>query len=268
MRLVKRLRPADLIAIITYNHQSEVLLPATDAQDQKTITSVIQTLGADEQIGLFDGTALFNGIEKGVQEILKCRQRYRINRMILLSDGLASMDFNSLIEMSELGRVLGAKNITITTIGFGADHNQELMMPLSQQTDGHHAVVENMTDITRIFDLEWTHLASVVAQEIKVTVTCSENVRPLKVLDRKAKIEGQTVSIQLNQLDSQREECVFLELEISLVLNQPQQTLEQTLAEVLITYRNLKTHRHQRLKKFINCVCMLMVNESLTRYDE
>ena len=177
--------------------------------------------------------------------------------MILLSDGLASMGFNSPTEMGELGHVLGTKNIAITTIGFGTNCHQELMMPLSQQSDGHHAVVEKVTDIIRILDLEFVHLASVAAQKINVTVTCGENVCPLKVLDKKAKIEGQMVSVQLNQLCSEREESIFLELEISPMPNQPQ----QTLAKVLVTYRHLKTHRRRRLKKSINYVCTLIVNE-------
>jgi len=237
MTTVSRLRPTDMIALIAYDHQAKILLPATKAQDRETIMKAIQTLSAGGQ------TALFDGIEKGANEIRKCWQRHQINRMILVSDGLANVGPNSPNELGQLGHLLSQENIAITTIGLGLDYHEDLMMQLSQQSDGNHAFVENASDITHIFEQEFTEIAAVVAQEVNVTLICTENVHPLRVLGREAKINGQTVSVQLNQLYSEQEKYILLELEI---LPMPKHQT-QILAGVAIVYRNLKSHTSQRL---------------------
>lgn len=61
---------------------------------------------------------------------------------------------------------------------------------------------------------EFFDLALVVAQEIEVTLNCSENVRPLKVLGQEAKIEAQTISVRLNRLCAEQEKYILVELEI------------------------------------------------------
>ena len=251
--IVKRLRSTDLITIVAFDHQSRVLLPTTRIQNREMIVQLIQTLGGNEQTSLFYSSALFDGLEKGTKEILKYRRPYQINRMILLSDGLANVGPHSVSEMGEFGRVLGEKNVAITTIGFGEHYNRELMMPLSQHSEGHHAVVKNTTDIIDIFEQAFTEMALMVAQKIKVTLNCNENVRLIRVLGRTAKIEGQTVLVQLNQLYSGLEKYILVELEMP-----PNQ--RQALADLIIAYHNLKTSRRQRLKKKITLNKSLMIH--------
>jgi Ca-activated chloride channel family protein len=237
MTAVTRLRPTDMIAIVTYAHQGNVLLPSTQAKDLEMINSIIQTIRGNGQ------TALFDGLEKGAKEIRKSWQRHQINRIILVSDGIANVGPNSPSEVGEFGRILGEENIAVTTIGLGLDYGEDLMMQLSQQSDGNHAFVENVTDITRVFEQEFTDMASIVAQEVNVSLICTENVFPVKVLGREAKIEGQMLLVKLNQLYSEQEKYILVELEVSPVPNQR----EQTIAGVAVVYRNLKTHRSERL---------------------
>lgn len=236
---VARLRPTDMIAIVAYAHQGNVLLPTTKAEDPEMINSIIQTLRGKGQ------TALFDGLEKGAKEIRKSWQRHQINRIILVSDGIANVGPDSPGEVGEFGRVLSEENIAVTTIGLGLDYGEDLMMQLSQKSDGNHAFVENITDITRVFEQEFTEMASVVAQEVNVTLICTENTRPIRVLGREAKIEGQTVLVKLNQLCSEQEKYILLELEVSPIPDQQ----EQTIAGVAVVYRNLKTRHSERLSE-------------------
>lgn len=256
MMIVKRLRPTDLITLIALDHQGKVLLPTTRAQDQEMIAQLIQTLGENRQTTLFDSTALFEGLEKGTTEVFKYRQLYQINRMILLSDGFANVGPHSPTQFSELARVLGKQNVTLTTIGFGPDYNQDLMRQLSQQSDGNHAVANNATDMNHIIEQEFAQIASVVAQKVEMIVTFSENARPVQVLGREAKIEGQTILVQLNQLHSEREKYILVELEIPPLPNQQ----PQTVAELSIGYCNLKTSRYLRLDEEITMDKSLIIN--------
>ena len=237
MMIMAQLRPTDRIAIVAGDQPGEILLPTTQAQHQKTIGFFIETLVENRQ------TTLFASLAQGITEILTCRRDYQIERLILLSDGLGSYSVN---QMNEFCRMLAEKDITLTTMGFGADHNQDLMRRLSQSGHGNHALIEKTADIARVFTQELTEMAQVIARKIEVTVNCSENVRPLKVLGREAKIEGGIVSVQLPELYNER--YLLLELEVSPDSNQQPQT---TIAKVIVTYCHLKTHRSRHLTEEI-----------------
>ena len=241
MMMVTRLRPTDLIAIIAYDQQAKVLLPTTKARRRKMITQVIQTLFDEGQTT--HGAALFDGLKQGAREILQGQQPYQMNRMILLSDGFANVVPDSLAQLSEFGRVLSEENMTVTTISLGPD--EHLMRQLSQQTNGNHAVIEKATDIIGAFEQELTEMASVVAQEVNVTLNFSENLRPITVLDREAEFKEQTVLIKLGQLYNEQEKDILVELEIPPISTQQ----ERAFAEITFAYYNLKTHRHRHLNE-------------------
>jgi len=84
-KAVDRLRFDDIIAVVTYNHQAETILPATKVQDKEMIKNLIERLRAGGQ------SALFDGIEKGAKEIRQFLDRKQVNRMILISDGFAKV---------------------------------------------------------------------------------------------------------------------------------------------------------------------------------
>ena len=255
MKVVKRLRPTDLVTLITLNEQGNVLLPIAKVRNQAMLYEMIQTLGDNEQATLFDSTALFDGIEKGAGELLKHRLPYQINRILLLSDGFANVGPHSPTDMGELGRILSEEKIAVTTVGFGTDYHQKLMMLLSQPSDGNHAVVEKTGDIIGFVEREFSEMALMVAQEIKLVLICNEKVRPIKVLGSKAEIEESIVLVPFNQLYSGLEKYILVELEIPSTSNQ-----QQSLANLIITYYNLQTYCYQRLEQEMTVDKLLIIN--------
>ena len=243
MILAMQLRPTDRMAIVTNEHRGKVLLPSTKVGDREAIYQAIHTLAGSEQVNLL------GGLKKGVREILKCRRHHCIDRMILLSDGFAEVALDSPKEVAKLASIL-EKNVAITTIGIGADYNKDSLMRLSQPSHGNHVWIENTTDAVLVFEHEFIALAWIVAQKVEVTLTGTDNVRPVSVLSRKAKIAGQTVSVRLNQVCSELEENIMVELEIPPIPNQQ----KQTLAHLTVAYHNLKTRRHQQVTQQITAI--------------
>jgi Ca-activated chloride channel family protein len=170
-----------------------------------------------------------------------------VNRVILLSDGLANVGPDSPEALGDLGASLGKMGVSVTTIGLGLGYNEDLMVRLAEKSDGNHAFVENARDLSRIFEYEFGDILSVVAQDIEIDVRCGTGVRPLRVLGRDAEIIGPRVVTSINQVYGGREKYVLLEIEVD-----PRGAGERVpLADVRLRYNNMAT---QRRDEYFNSV--------------
>lgn len=228
---VQRLSSQDIISVIAYDNTVRVIVPATKATDRDSIRRDIQRITPG------GNTALFAGVSKGANELRKFLDRNRVNRVILLSDGLANVGPSSPAELATLGQSLAREGMAITTLGLGLDYNEDIMSSLARVSDGNHVFVEKASDLSRFFDLEFGEVLSVVAQDVSVKIHCAPGVRPVRVLGREADIVGQDVTAKLNQIYSGSEKFVMLEVEISAEI--AQETRE--IVRVDLSYNNTIT---------------------------
>lgn len=230
METVRRLSPRDIVSVITYDSVVEVVVPATRATDRGAIMRAI----AGVQPGGY--TALFAGVSKGAAELRKFLSPGRVNRMLLLSDGLANRGPSSPGELGSLGSSLGSEGISVSTIGLGLGYNEDLMSRLAAASDGNHAFVEEASDLARIFDLEFGDLVSVVAQGVEVIIDCEPGVRPLRVMGRDAWISGRRVRTQLRQVYGGQEKYVLLEVQLPAMAA----GLNRSVASVRVEYSGIE----------------------------
>ncbi len=245
------LRSMDIVSVVTYDSVVNVVVPATRVRDKQSIYRAIRRIR--------DGgrPALFAGVSKGASEVRKFLDKTRVNRVILLSDGLANIGPSTPTELGQLGASLGKEGISVTTIGLGLGYNEDLMTQLAGMSDGHHAFVQNSADLNRIFAAEFNTALTVVANQFTIIIKCANSIRPIRVLGRQAQIIGQEVHINLNQLSSNQEKFVMLEIEV------PPGIAGETrdLASVDVSYLDLKTRKRDSLQKSVS------VNFSKTREE-
>ncbi len=234
---VDRLSADDIVSVVAYDDQVEVLVPATKVSESAPILAAIDRLRAG------GSTALFAGVSKGAKEVRKFQDPDRVNRVILLSDGLANVGPSSPAELGSLGASLGREGIAVTTVGLGLGYNEDLMTRLAGNSDGNHAFAENASDLVRIFDQELDDVLSVVAQEVDVTIICAPGVKPLRVLGRPAEIHGQTVRTTLNQLYDRQQKYLLIEVEV------PATPADRSrdVAQVDVAYANTLTRSKERV---------------------
>ena len=229
----------DLISIIAFDNTVEVVIPATKVTDKPQIARAIQGIHAS------GGTGLFAGVSKGAAEVRKFLDKNRVNRVILLSDGQANIGPSSPAELGQLGAALGRQGISVTTIGLGTDYNEDLMTQLSGFSDGNHSFVENARDLERIFQREFGDVASVVAQEVELTIRLKHGIRPVRILGREGEISTDTVRLRMNQLYSQQEKYVLVEVEIP--AGRAGERLD--LASMDIRYTNMQSRTQDKLSR-------------------
>lgn len=223
----------DIVSIVTYDTDVEVIVPATKVSNKNSIINALRRIRAG------GSTALFAGVSKGAGEVRKFIEKNRVNRVILLSDGQANIGPSTPTELGQLGMSLGKETISVTTIGLGLGYNEDLMTQLAGYSDGNHAFVENAQDLVKIFQYEFGDVMSVVAQDVNIIINCSPQVKPIRVLGRDAEIVGQKIHTKLNQLYSQQEKFILVEVEVPATKT----GTTYDVASVDVSYENLHSRK-------------------------
>lgn len=236
---VDRLGERDIVSVVAYDSTVRVIVPATRASDRETIYRALNGIHAN------GNTALFAGVSKGAAELRKFLDRERVNRVILLSDGLANVGPSTPSELGDLGRSLVRDGIAVTTIGLGLGYNEDLMTRLAYNSDGNHYFAESARELASIFDAELGDVLSVVAQEVVIEIECAPGIRPVRVLGRDAEISGRRARVYLNQLYSAHEKYALLEVEVPSHADGE----ELELADVRVRYDNMKTRERDDLQQ-------------------
>lgn len=206
---VERLSAQDIVSVVAYDNQVRTLVPATRATDRREIARAIRGLAPG------GSTALYAGVSRGAHEVRKFLSAERVNRVILLSDGLANVGPSSPELLADLGASLAKEGVTVSTVGLGLDYNEDLMTRLARSGEGNHAFVESPERLAAIFDREFGELLSMVARDVEVEIECPRGVRPIRLLGREGEIAGQKVFARLGQLGARQERYVLLEAEVS-----------------------------------------------------
>ena len=222
MGLVDQLAPGDLFSLIAYSDHAEVLVPAQELEDKEAVKSRISHIRPG------GSTALYAGVELGATEIQRHLSSRRINRVILLSDGLANVGPSAPRDLRQLGHALSERGISVTTIGVGDDYNEDLMAGLAEASDANYYYVKDTERLPEIFARELGELVTVAAREVRIEITCPKGVKPIGLIGRPEVFTGQKASVQLSQLALAQNRYLFLRC----LVNEP----EPELAVVTVRY--------------------------------
>lgn len=239
---VNQMKEDDIVSVVAYSSEVEVLVPATKLTNKQDVLAKIDSIRADGT------TALYAGTEKGAEEVGKFYDKSRVNRVILLSDGLANVGPSSTEELGQLGQKIGGKGITVSTLGLGEGFNEDLMVKLAQSSDGNHVFITKSKNLVDVFDEEFKTATKVVASEVSCKIVCAEGVRPIRVLNRDAEISGQEIKFGWNQIYSGHQRYVIIEVEVPAGENG--QTRQ--LATAQLTYANVKTNQADTISDSIS----------------
>ena len=206
---VRRLDARDRFSLVTYADQAITVIPA---QQPLEVERIIEQIRAIRPQGR---TALFGGVSRGSAELNKFGDGAWVNRMILLSDGLANVGPSSPADLGRLGTALLEGGVSVTTVGVGLDYNEDLMTRLAEKSDGNTYFVEASDDLPRIFAGELGELMNVAARNVDIELRCAPGVRPLRVIGRDGRIRGDRVHVALNQVYGGREKYILVETEVT-----------------------------------------------------
>ncbi len=235
---LRMLRQGDVFSVITYDSSAQVIIPSTVV----TAKNRELAIGKIQNIRPSGSTALFGGVSLGANEVRKNSKENFVNRIILLSDGLANIGPSTPAELGRFGASLIKENISVSTIGVGLDYNEDLMTALSQNSDGNFYYVENSSDLPRIFSKELGSALKVAAKAIRLKIICPEGVKPQGILGHQCRINGNNIEMNFNQVYGGHEKSLILQVEVP-----PKNAGSQAdIAKVEVDYKGLEgKHKHR-----------------------
>jgi len=169
--LVEQLRPEDSVSIVVYGSDARVVLDPIPGSHKGTILEAIYSLHPE---GATNAEA---GIRLGYKLAMHAYNPHGINRVILCSDGVANVGVTGPDAILEEIRHYVEEGVTLTTIGFGMDnYNDVLMEQLADNGDGFYAYVDDMREARRLFIDEITGTLQTIAMDAKVQVDFNTHV--------------------------------------------------------------------------------------------
>jgi Ca-activated chloride channel family protein len=228
--LIDRLGPRDVLSVIVYDNSAKVLVPATQLTNPESIKLRIDNIYAD------GGTALYDGVTLGSRELRRFISDNKVNRVLLLSDGMANVGPSEPHELAQLGRTLAQEGVSVSTIGLGLGYNEDLMDQLAASSDGFHQFAQETHDLGKAFDWQFGKLASIVANNTKVTLNFPRYVQPIRIIGRDGQVKDNSVQVELNQVFSSHEVYVLVEAKVMFFYDENDIL---PLADVNVTYHDL-----------------------------
>jgi Ca-activated chloride channel family protein len=169
-RALQQLQPTDLISIIAFGQDANVVLPATPVAERQKIE---EHLYAVDQFNVDPGgTSMDRGMQLALAELQKNHGEGVLSHMVILTDGETSGQ-----EMcKELASKLPQYKMHLTIMGIGTEWNANLIKELARLSNGKwfYIEAEKREETERIFVQEFAQLASTVFTEVQM------HLRPLK----------------------------------------------------------------------------------------
>ncbi|HEY1718217.1 MAG TPA: VWA domain-containing protein [Verrucomicrobiae bacterium] len=204
MQLVDRLAPNDIFSLVIFSDEAQVLVPAQKVGDKDALKGKIESIKAD------GSTALYAGVKMGADQLQEFFSDKRINRVILLSDGLANVGPSSPRQLRWLGSDLAGRGISVTTIGVGDDYNEDVMAGIAEASDANYYYVQDTEKLPEIFARELGEMLTVAARDVRIEIICPDGVKPLGFIGRAEKFENQKAVVNLSQFTGGQNRYLFL----------------------------------------------------------
>jgi Ca-activated chloride channel family protein len=176
---VDKLGDDDIFSLVTYDSETNLLIAperigGTDhREDLKSRIHRIQAGGS---------TALHAGVVLGAKQVRERFSKERVNRVILLSDGLANVGPSSTSELARLGRELRGDGIAVSTVGLGDDYNEDLMTALAEASNANYYYVKDAEKLPSVFAQELGMARSLMARNVTIRIEAPDGVHLKEII--------------------------------------------------------------------------------------
>jgi Ca-activated chloride channel family protein len=174
---VEQLLPADRLSVVVFDDVVEVLIPSGPVEDKGGLKRLIAGVGAR------GSTALHEAWVRGGMQVSEHLDDAAVNRVLLITDGLANVGLTSTDEIVSQAKGLFERGVGTSTVGIGEDFNEDLLIPMARAGGGNAWHVAEAADMQRIFAVELEGLLAQFAREVSLGLVPSDGVRVSDLLN-------------------------------------------------------------------------------------
>jgi Ca-activated chloride channel family protein len=222
--LIDHLSSEDILSIVVYDDRIDLLREAGPVRDKQALKRLIESVYAR------GSTNLGGGMIEGFRQVEHHTSKRYVNRVLLLSDGLANQGVTDPHELNRIARRYRSRSIVLTTMGVGLDYNENLMVGLAESGGGNYYFIESPTSLASIFRKEFKMMSSVVAQNAVLELKLGHGVRVNDVIGCEYRPDRESLVIPVGDLYANDRRELTVELWI------PPGTGSKTVASSVLRY--------------------------------
>ena len=151
-QLVDKLKEGDRLSVVAFDHRAKVIIPNQVINNPATIKREINKLRAS------GGTAIDEGLKLGIEE-LDQGQKDTISQAFLLTDGENEHGDND--RCLKLAQLATDYNMTLNSLGFGDDWNQDVLEKIADAGRGTLAYIQRPEQAIEEFGRVFNRIQSV-----------------------------------------------------------------------------------------------------------
>lgn len=209
-QLIEMMGREDILAIVVYDHRVQVPWPARRVDgNRETLHRIVD--------GLYSGgqTFLSGGLEEGFRQALSARRRGYLNRVLLLSDGLANVGTVSRGALRERAAAMSEQGISVSTFGVGNDFDEELLAMTAGGGGGNYHYLGDPERIVAALSSEFHAASRTAASDVEIIIRLRKDCRFGSVLGREWRREGDAHIVRLGDLSAGERRTLFASLTVS-----------------------------------------------------
>ncbi len=176
--LADGLGPADRLAVVTFGAKASLALDMTPMTDKTAILAAVN--GMETQ----GSTHLEGGLRLGYEIAARHFGSGCLNRVILLSDGVANLGAATASEILKQVESYRKQGIYCSVYGFGqGTYNDDMLESLADKGDGVYRFIDSQAEVRRAFVDDLAASFQVIAKDVKIQVefdpSCVKSYRQL-----------------------------------------------------------------------------------------
>lgn len=230
--IVEKLNNRDRLSIVAVDRKAKVLIPNQLAENIPQIKQKIKSLKVRGK------TAIDEGMKLGIQQIA-VGQNNTVSHIFLLTDGENKQADNQ--RCLKLAQLAAEYSMTINTLGFGVNWNQDLLEQIADITGGTLTFIEKPEQATIEFTKLFSRLQSIGLTNAHLMMELMPKVRLAKLkpiaqiapetIELPVTLEGNYFCLRLGDLMIDRQRIILINLYINQLLPGKHQ-----IASVQISY--------------------------------
>jgi Ca-activated chloride channel homolog len=160
--IVERLQASDRVSVTVFDDEVQTIVPSIAAAKKSPIQNAIA------QIQTGGSTDLHAGWAEGGTQVASHMANYRLNRVMLLTDGHANCGVTSPKQICDHVRTLSQHGVSTTVLGIGDDYNEDLLASIASAAEGGLYHIDAPGKMRELFERELGRLSRTVGQVVRL----------------------------------------------------------------------------------------------------
>ena len=207
--LVDHLNDKDQLSVVVFDDHISTIVDPGFVVDKKAIK------GSIDKVRAGGTTNLCGGWQQGGKHVQKSFSQQLVNRVLLLTDGHANVGTTDTATLVKYAQQKAAEGVATTTLGFGTNFNEDLLIGMARAGEGNYYYVESHNDLSQIFDIELEGLSSVCGQNLVVKIDPQPAAEHIAVLNQyRTEEKGRALTITVGDVYATEDKVLALDVAV------------------------------------------------------